>query len=85
VILGFAITAWIVVLLLIVYYIMVYNPNLDTFRPKDDTRTESDHPNPADKVFLSAVRAIRCLDYSQTMEANRDDISNAFNKVCTKF
>ena len=80
-ILGFAITAWFVVVLLIIYYITVYDYSLDVFRPKDDFETVSNNPNPVDRVFLSSVRKLRFLDFSQTSLETRTDINKEFNKV----
>ncbi|KAK4206165.1 hypothetical protein QBC37DRAFT_329282 [Rhypophila decipiens] len=80
VILGFAITAWLVVGLVIAYYVMVYDCSLDAFRGKDDFETVAAEPNPVDRVFLSAVRKWQFLDYSQATVETKKNI----NKICNK-
>ncbi|KAI8715813.1 hypothetical protein NCS52_01089700 [Fusarium sp. LHS14.1] len=67
---AFFVTAWIIVLLLIGYYLVVYNPELDPFR-KPGKKTLCEHPNAIDYVFLYAFRKIphpnwfRSSDWSQ--------------------
>ena len=49
---GFLGTAWLVVLILVVYYSLFYNPNLDPF--SDGPDKVMDRPNPVDMVFYNA-------------------------------
>lgn len=80
-ILSFTVTAWFVVLFLLVYYIMVYDYSLDDFRPKNDFEMLATYPNPVDRVFLSIVRKWRAIDFSQESVETRRNINKEFNKV----
>lgn len=80
-ILGFAFTAWFVVVLLIVYYVTVYDYSLDTFRAKDDFETLTADPNPVDHAFLSSARKWFSLDYTRAPPETRKHINKEFNKV----
>lgn len=79
--LGFTVTAWFVVIFLLIYYVMVYDYSLDIFRPKDDFNTLAAYPNPVDRVFLSTVRKWRLIDFSQESVETRRNINKEFNKV----
>ncbi|KAK2014561.1 hypothetical protein LZ32DRAFT_673911 [Colletotrichum eremochloae] len=52
VILGFVVSAWLTVLILVAYYIFAFDPNGDPFlNPDEQNSTTTLHaPNPADKI-----------------------------------
>ncbi|EWZ46186.1 hypothetical protein FOWG_16661 [Fusarium oxysporum f. sp. lycopersici MN25] len=73
VMLAFVITAWIVVFMLIVYYLVAYNPELDPFR-KEDEQTTCRYPNPVDFIVLRFVRhlpGLRNIQESHLLQSNR--------------
>ncbi|RTE74071.1 hypothetical protein BHE90_011492 [Fusarium euwallaceae] len=77
---AFFITAWIVVLLLIGYYLVVFNPELDPFRQPGE-RTPCQYPNVIDYAFLYAVRqlpGLRSLQYSERLRSSQ--LESALNK-----
>uniref|UniRef100_A0A4E9ENQ1 Uncharacterized protein n=1 Tax=Gibberella zeae TaxID=5518 RepID=A0A4E9ENQ1_GIBZA len=77
--LAFAITAWMVVGLLILYYLAAYNPELDPFRKEND-RTLSRHPNPIDFSILRLTRrglVLRVLQKGNLLHSN--SLESAFN------
>lgn len=79
--LAFAITAWMVVGLLILYYLAAYNPELDPFRKEND-RTLSRYPNPIDFSILRLTRrglVLRVLQKGNLLHSN--SLESAFNNV----
>ncbi|RSL70058.1 hypothetical protein CEP54_001950 [Fusarium duplospermum] len=77
---AFFATAWIVVLLLIGYYLVVFNPELDPFR-QPGKRTPCQYPNVIDYEFLYVVRklpGLRSLQYSQRLRSSQ--LESALNK-----
>ncbi|CAF3626566.1 unnamed protein product [Fusarium graminearum] len=77
--LAFAITAWMVVGLLILYYLAAYNPELDPFRKEND-RTLSRYPNPIDFSILRLTRrglVLRVLQKGNLLHSN--SLESAFN------
>lgn len=55
-IIGFVGTAWFVVLLVIAYYILYYNPTLDPF--SQDPSQKLERPNPVDMAFYNTASSI---------------------------
>ncbi|KAM6520005.1 hypothetical protein FALCPG4_013564 [Fusarium falciforme] len=77
---AFFATAWMVVLLLIGYYLVAYNPKLDPFR-QPGKKTSCQYPNVADYVFMDAVRklpGLRGLQYSEWLRSSQ--LESALNK-----
>ncbi|KAK0742978.1 hypothetical protein B0T18DRAFT_447808 [Schizothecium vesticola] len=56
VILGFLITAYLTVALLVAYYVWYFDPNLDPFRASGDDAATTEVPNPVDRVVLLSLR-----------------------------
>ena len=55
------ITAWLVVSIVLVYYIEIYNADLDPFQPLDIS-TLAPYPNPVDRALLSMIRKAPLLN-----------------------
>ncbi|KAK5659365.1 hypothetical protein OQA88_1458 [Cercophora sp. LCS_1] len=53
VVVGFLTTAWLVVFILVVYYLLFYDPTLDPFNDDNDPNKILDRPNPVDMVFYN--------------------------------
>ncbi|KAK0625027.1 hypothetical protein B0T17DRAFT_508047 [Bombardia bombarda] len=56
VIVSFVASACLVILLLLIHYLFVLNPELDLARASDDSTTKTRHPNPVDVHFLKFIR-----------------------------
>jgi hypothetical protein len=83
---NYVATASIAVLIIIVYYLGVYQPSHDPF-DKGDQIDDTFRPNPVDEVFLQAVRwgpkrFLRCTLESRRMSPNfRIRLEQTFIKV----
>lgn len=60
-------------LLLVVYYIFYFDPELDPFRPKWEKNKKAEHPNPVDVIVVRQIRKLRRLLGLRTLPA--DDAS----------
>ncbi|KAJ3533844.1 hypothetical protein NM208_g7802 [Fusarium decemcellulare] len=89
VLLGFLITAYLVVTLLLGYYIFIYDPSLTPFRAIEDRETKTPHPNIVDEIFIGLVRKIPILNYSrinsQAAQANGSKLEGTLNKCVLLF
>lgn len=82
---AFFATAWIVVLLLIGYYLVAYDPELDPFR-KPGKKTLCQYPNAIDYVFLYAVRKLPGLRSLQKIDwPQYSQLESALNKCVMMF
>lgn len=55
---SFIVTASMLVALIIGYYLVAFDPEIDPFPPKGEEGLEPTYPNLVDRAFLRAVRAI---------------------------
>lgn len=87
--LSFLITAFMLVLLVTSYYIIIYDPELDPFRPHHDQHRKSALPNLIDRAFLYATRRLlsavaqrlRIPTIMPSQNINKRSLENALNKV----
>ncbi|RSL77982.1 hypothetical protein CEP51_008600 [Fusarium floridanum] len=82
---AFFATAWMLVLLLIGYYLVAYNPELDPFR-QPGKKTPCQHPNATDYIFLYAARklpGLRNVQHSELLRSSR--LESALNQCVMTF
>lgn len=58
VVIGFLATAYLLVVLLVIYYIFYFDPTLDPFRPKGKTNKKAKYPNPVDIIVVRQIRKL---------------------------
>jgi hypothetical protein len=56
VLIGFVGTAYLMIILLVGYYILAFQPELEPFRMEGDLSSITARPNPVDKFFLASIR-----------------------------
>ncbi|KAF6783880.1 hypothetical protein CSOJ01_15836 [Colletotrichum sojae] len=79
VVLGFVISAWLTVLLLIAYYFFAFDPEADPFRSaggQNESTTYSHKPNPFDVLLAGFTRRLR-----SRKPFTGSTVENAFHKV----
>lgn len=68
--------------LLLIHYLLVYDPSLDPFRPLDDSLKLAEHPNPVDVLVLGTLRKFRLLRWGVANNRYKGGkLENTFNKV----
>lgn len=82
---GFVGTGCLMILLLIIYYVFVFDPKLDPLRKQGQAMKNQDRPNAIDVAVLRRIRwALSTLGVSFTwlLDGRKDySIERGFNKV----
>ncbi|KAK2776598.1 hypothetical protein CKAH01_12371 [Colletotrichum kahawae] len=85
VVVGFVVTGWLLILLLIVYYVFGHDPELDPFRKNNQRGRMAKHPNELDVAFLTGLRinlSYLGLGFSWLQDHQKGGkVETAFNKV----
>lgn len=85
VVVGFVVTGWLLILLLIVYYVFGHDPELDPFRKNNQRGRMAKHPNQLDVAFLTGLRinlSYLGLGFSWLQDHQKGGkVETAFNKV----
>jgi hypothetical protein len=84
--LGFVLTAYLSVALLVVYYIYYFDPNMDPFRSSHDSTAKTAHPNPVDRVLFSAFQRVKVFLFRRSGAGHKGErLESAVNKVSDLF
>ncbi|OTA68716.1 hypothetical protein K449DRAFT_419347 [Hypoxylon sp. EC38] len=81
VLVGFLSTAYIILAIIIVYYVVGYDPTLNPFRTTEQDTLIWARPNPFDQLVLKVARRILCIDPLQWQTYRKDGrLAAAFDK-----
>ncbi|KAI1759000.1 hypothetical protein GGR53DRAFT_524202 [Hypoxylon sp. FL1150] len=81
VLIGFITTAYVLLLIVCIYYVVTFNPALDPYRSADDQSKQSLRPNPYDQLILRATRWILRIKAPELRKRHVSEaLQNAFNK-----
>ncbi|OTA89087.1 hypothetical protein M434DRAFT_14781 [Hypoxylon sp. CO27-5] len=81
VLVGFLSTAYIILAIIIVYYVVGYDPTLNPFRTTEQDTLIWTRPNPFDQLVLKVARRILCIDPLQWQAYRKDGrLAAAFDK-----
>lgn len=82
---GFVGTGCLIILLLITYYLLVHDPELDPFRGPEHSWQGTEHPNMVDMAVLKQLRgalAFVSMDTSWLRDEGRGrELERVFDKV----
>ncbi|KAI1781321.1 hypothetical protein F4818DRAFT_34842 [Hypoxylon cercidicola] len=81
VLIGFISTAYVLLLIVCIYYVVTFNPALDPYRGPDDQSKKSVRPNPYDQLILRAIRTVLRIKAPELRKRHVSEaLQNAFNK-----
>lgn len=87
IIISFVVAAYMVVGLLLIYYILIFDPRLDPFRKSDDNETKATYVNPVDDFVLNQIWTSRLFSkyfswrfHHEQFQGGR--LQDTLNKVC---